>query len=233
MQKPQLCLAVLFAFTALTMCGQSGDATFSPLEMSVIHTLSPLPALPVDTTNKYRDSAAAALLGQKLFFEPRLSGPIQAGTRKEGQLGAIGEKGKIACRNCHMPESEWLFDTRSNNGGPIPNATALGSAWMTRNVSSVVNTVFYVHPRTQAHWRENDGFSDSEWFDAQSEPEGPPVQNGSRLQLAHVIFDHYHADYNAVFPDFPLSPLLANQQRFPATGSPYTDQANWNSLSAA
>ena len=63
---------------------------FSPLDWSVIDTLSPLPDLPVDTTNKYRDSPAAALLGQKLFFEPRLSGPIQTGTPQEGQLGAIG-----------------------------------------------------------------------------------------------------------------------------------------------
>src|ERR1051326_8128733 len=206
---------------------------FSPADRALIATLSPLPDLPVDTTNKYRDSAAAALLGQKLFFEPRLSGPIQTGTPAEGQLGAIGETGKIACRNCHMPESGWLFDIRSNNGGPIPNATALGSAWMTRNVSSVVNTVFYVHPGTQAHWRENDGFSDSEWFDAQSEPEGPPVQNGSRLQLAHVIFEHYHAEYTAAFPEWPLNPALNNYSRFPATGSPYTDTANWNSLSSS
>ena len=43
-----------------------------------------------------------------------------------------------------MPASKWLFDIRSNNGGAIPNATALGSAWMTRDVSSAVNTVFYV-----------------------------------------------------------------------------------------
>src|SRR5215468_4539873 len=194
---------------------------FSPQEWAVIKTLSPLPDLPVDTTNKYRDSPAAALLGQKLFFEPRLSGPIQTGTPQEGQLGAIGESGKIACRNCHMPESKWLFDTRSNNGGPVPNATALGSQWMTHNASSVVNTVFYTH-RTGAHWRENDGFSDSEWFDAQSEPEGPPVQNGSRLQLAHLIDDHYHSEYAAAFPDFPLDPGLADLSRFPATGSPYT-----------
>src|SRR5215467_10308102 len=207
------------------------EGFFSPQEWAIIKTLSPLPDLPVDTTNKFRDSAAAALLGQKLFFEPRLSGPIQVGTPAQGQLGAIGEKGKIACRNCHMPESKWLFDIRSNNGGPIPNATALGSAWMTRNVSSVVNTVFYIHAKTGAHWRENDGFSDSEWFDAQSEPEGPPVQNGSRLQLAHVIFDHYHDDYNHAFPEFPLDPGLADLTRFPATGSPYTDTANWNSLS--
>jgi len=209
----------------------SAGEGFSRREWAVIKTLSPLPALPVDTTNKYRDSPAATLLGQKLFFEPRLSGPIQTGTPQQGQLGMIGEAGKIACRNCHMPESKWLYDIRSNNGGAIPNATALGSQWMTRNVSSVVNTVFYVHAGSGAHWRENDGFSDSEWFDAQSEPEGPPVQNGSRLQLAHVIFEHYRDDYNHAFPEWPLDSGLADFKRFPATGSPYTDTANWNSLS--
>lgn len=120
-------------------------------------------------------------------------------------MGAIGDKGKIACRNCHMPESKWLFDIRSNNGGPIPNATSLGSAWMTRNASSIVNTVFYVN-KSGAHWRENDGYSDSEWFDAQSEPEGP-------------------------FPEWQLPSSTSNYARFPATGSPCTDAANWNSLS--
>jgi cytochrome c peroxidase len=58
------------------------------------------------------------------------------------------------------------------------------------------------------------------------------VQNGSRLQLAHVIFEHYRSDYNSAFADWPLDPALANYSRFPATGSPYTDTANWNSLSA-
>jgi len=211
---------------------QASNVTFSAQEWQTLHSLSPLPDLPVDTTNRYADSSAAARLGQKLFFEPRLSGPIQTGTPQEGQLGAIGDKYKIACRNCHMPESAWLYDIRSNNGGPIPNATALGSLWMTRNVSSIVNTVFYVN-HNGAHWRENDGYSDSEWFDAQSEPEGPPVQNGSRLQLAHLIFEHYRADYTAAFPEYPLDPGLADYTRFPATGSPYTDAANWNALSAA
>src|SRR5215467_11148876 len=231
MRKSLFVLGLGAAAAVWVVWGQGGHDGFSPSDWAKIKTLSPLPALPVDTTNKYRDSAAAALLGQRLFFEPRLSGPIQTGTPAQGQLGAIGETGKIACRNCHMPESGWLFDIRSNNGGPIPNATALGSLWMTRNVSSVVNTVFYVNPESGAHWRENDGFSDSEWFDAQSEPEGPPVQNGSRLQLAHVLFEHYRDDYNAAFPEWPLDKGLANDQRFPATGSPYTDTANWNRLS--
>jgi cytochrome c peroxidase len=56
------------------------------------------------------------------------------------------------------------------------------------------------------------------------------VQNGSRLQLAHVIFEHYRADYEAAFPEWPLDPGLADYGRFPATGSPYTDVANWNAL---
>jgi cytochrome c peroxidase len=206
---------------------------FSAADWTIVRTLSPLPAqLPVDITNKYRDSPEAAMLGQKLFFEPRLSGAIQRGTREEGQLGAIGEKGKIACRNCHMPESKWLFDTRSNNGTAIPNATALGSKWMTRKASSIVNTVFYVN-KSGAHWRENDGYSDSEWFDAQSEPEGAQVQNGSRLQLAHVIYDYYRDDYKAAFPDWPLPEALADLKRFPPTGSPSTDVENWKNLSAA
>jgi cytochrome c peroxidase len=240
LRRSRLCLGVLLGTAgfavALTyifpaaMASGGPDGLFSAQDWGVIKTLSPLPALPVDATNQYCDSPAAALLGQKLFFEPRLSGPIQAGAQAQGQLGAAGEKGKIACRNCHMPESKWLFDIRSNNGGPIPNATALGSQWMTRNVSSVVNTAFYVNVGTGAHWRENDGFSDSEWFDAQSEPEGPQVQNGSRLQLAHVIFEHYRRDYNLAFSKFPLDPGLADYKRFPATGSPYTDTANWNSL---
>lgn len=247
MRKPTLCFSLLLAFvgsgvssghlhlaaTSSKILGTSPDTkdeSFSLQEWAVIKTLSPLPALPVDTTNKYNDSPAAALFGQKLFFESRLSGPIQAGTPAEGQLGEIGQKGKIACRNCHMPESKWLFDIRSNNGGAIPNATALGSAWMPRKASSIVNTVFYVHPVSGAHWRENDGYSDSEWFDGQSEPEGPPVQNGSRLQLAHVIFEHYRDDYNHAFPEWPLDPALADFKRFPASGSPYTDSANWNGL---
>ena len=44
------------------------DDGFSSQERAVIRTLSPLPDLPVDTTDKYRNSRAAALLGQKLFW---------------------------------------------------------------------------------------------------------------------------------------------------------------------
>jgi len=170
MRRPSLLGAAVALLAAVLWQSCHAADPFSPAEWTVIRSLSPLPALPVDTTSKFRDSPDSAHLGQLLFFDPRLSGPIQEGSAAEGQLGAVGESGRIACRHCHMPESKWLFDIRSNNGGAIPNATALGSKCMSRNASSLVNTVFYVNPRTQAHWRENDGYADSEWFDAQSEP---------------------------------------------------------------
>jgi cytochrome c peroxidase len=113
MRRPTLYVPLLvmsFAFLAFSQNLARIGEPFSKAEWAIIDTLSPLPSLPVDTTNKYRDSSDAALLGQKLFFEPRLSGPIQTGTPAEGQLGNIGDKYKIACRNCHMPESKWLFD---------------------------------------------------------------------------------------------------------------------------
>ena len=114
-------------------------------------------------------------------------------------LGNVGEENKISCSDCHQPPTTWLYDERSDNGGPIPNATALGAGWFFRNVSTLVNTVFYVNGtgRDAKHWRANEGFSDSEWFDAQAEPETNTIFNGSRLRLAHVVFDHYRRSTTA------------------------------------
>jgi len=47
------------------------------IDWSQLNRLSPLPAPPVDTTNKYADAPAAALLGQKLFFDKPIAGQIQ------------------------------------------------------------------------------------------------------------------------------------------------------------
>jgi cytochrome c peroxidase len=214
------------------------DDGFSANDWQVLHTLSPVPdELPIDTTNKYADSPKAAALGQMIFFEKRLSGPILVAS----SLGQVGEVNKVACSDCHMPSTTWLYDVRSNNGGPIPNATALGTGWFIRNVSTLVNTVFYVQGSGEAapHWRANEGFSDSEWFDAQAEPEGNVLLNGSRLQLTHVIFDHYRDEYDAAFPEFPLDPGIADLKRFPATGAPpglansQQDLDNWNGMTPA
>ncbi|RKY22323.1 MAG: hypothetical protein DRQ55_01415 [Planctomycetota bacterium] len=72
-----------------------GDASASalvltPAEISLALEFSPLPAPPPDPTNAVADDAAAARLGQALFFDQRLSGP-----------------GEISCASCHQPELGW------------------------------------------------------------------------------------------------------------------------------
>lgn len=66
------------------------ETPFTPDEVEVILTFSPLPAPPPDPTNRVADNAAAAHFGQFLFFDPRMSG-----------------KGAISCASCHDPDNNW------------------------------------------------------------------------------------------------------------------------------
>ena len=136
---------------SLTVALQADHDTFSTQEWALIRTLSPLPPLPVDTTNKYAIPRRSAAWTEAVLRAAASPGRSRRNAQLKASSGRIGEKGKIACAGLPHAEYGWLFDIRSNNGGPIPNATALGSLWMTRNVSSIVNTVFYVTPRHPEH----------------------------------------------------------------------------------
>jgi cytochrome c peroxidase len=68
---------------------------FTPRELRMILTLSPLPDPPPDPTNAVADHPAAARLGQFLFFDTGLS----AGNR-------------VSCASCHDPSKGWT-DGRS------------------------------------------------------------------------------------------------------------------------
>ena len=59
---------------------------FTEEELHEIRKLSPLPELPPSPTNRFADNPAAALLGQKLFYDARLSG-----------------NGEVSCATCHDP----------------------------------------------------------------------------------------------------------------------------------
>lgn len=60
---------------------------FSDTERARIAGLSPLQTPPPDPTNAVADDPAAALLGQRLFFDARLSA-----------------NGEVSCASCHRPE---------------------------------------------------------------------------------------------------------------------------------
>jgi len=58
----------------------------SELALLRLQWIANLPALPSDPTNEYADNAAAAKLGQKLFFDKQFSA-----------------NGEVACVSCHIP----------------------------------------------------------------------------------------------------------------------------------
>ncbi|MFO0579415.1 MAG: cytochrome c peroxidase [Polyangia bacterium] len=211
--------------TSATGCDALVDDMFTSAEWDKIKTLSPLPDVPKDTTNKYADSAAAAKLGQSLFFDKRYSGPIIVGSDgTNGGNGQVGETGKVACASCHDVTKFWI-DTRSK-----PNNTSLGAAWVARNASTPVNASYY-------KWLENDGLRDSQWSDSLTDPEDPGSMNGSRLRIAHLLWNKYRDQYNAIFTETPLpaalDPAAPDAARFPADGKPSDAMSDWSKMTAA
>ncbi|MEO2092817.1 MAG: cytochrome c peroxidase [bacterium] len=94
--------ALLLSTLAVAALGQ-GDLPgpeFSARDLQRIASLSPLGPVPGDETNRFALDPRAALLGQRLFFEPGLSA-----------------NGKTACATCHDPEQSF--------GDGLPRAVAL------------------------------------------------------------------------------------------------------------
>lgn len=179
-------------------------------ERAQLAELSPRPPLPADPTNRFAGSAAAARLGQRLFFDPALSGPL----RIASELGAIGDRGKVACHTCH--DGPVLDDRR-----PPPDHVSLGTGRGTRNSPPLVDAAAY-------RWSNWAGRFDSQWSLVLAVIEKPEVMNGSRVDVARRLVEHYRADYEAAFGPLPAA---LDGKRFPAGARP-PDPA-WSKMTAA
>ena len=188
---------------AAGMGGEAG-ASSPPWMVDVrLSALSPLPALPPDPTNNYVDNAGAALLGQKLFFDKRYSGALTVA----GELGAVGDTGKVACSTCHLGGAM--------SDGRTPFNVTLGTGLHTRNAPALVNSSFY-------EWTNWGGRFAAQWELPLAVAENPLTMNSTRLKLAHFIYDNYKLEYEAVFGALPeaLASTAADAARFPAAGKP-------------
>jgi cytochrome c peroxidase len=100
-------------------------------ELAAIYRHSPLGKPAADLTNAVADNSAAALLGQRLFYDVRLSG-----------------KGRIACATCHQPAHAFT------DGRPVARALGIG----TRNTPTLLNeafgTWFFWDGRTDSQWSQ-------------------------------------------------------------------------------
>jgi cytochrome c peroxidase len=203
----------------LCACGNDTFSGFTAAQVQQLKSLSPLPPIPADSTNRYADNPAAAALGQRFFNDRASAGPLGP-SGVSGGLGMLGETGKVACSSCHMPQSSFI-DTRSN-----PNNVSSGAnGFQTRNTTSLVNNVFYT-------WFNSNGGRDTNWV-AGTAIEGASNANATRLTLAHRIFSAYRADYDAVFTpklDPALDPNSPDHARFPPSGRT-TDPA-WQGMTA-
>jgi cytochrome c peroxidase len=190
------------------------DPVFTPDAWSTLQALSPdaLPAPPPDPTNRFADAAAAAALGQQLFFDPSFSGQL-LDTDNQGPPQALGvatatsgETGKVACAGCHLPASGFS-DTRS-----FQLQISLGAGWGRRRAPSLLD----VGQATLIMW---DGRKDSLFSQIFGPLETVVEMNSSRLYMAEQLYKLYQSDYEAVFG--PMPPL-GDATQFPPLAADVT-----------
>lgn len=196
-------------------CGDT-ECRFTVEEWTIVEGLSPLPETPPDPTNKYADDPRAVALGKKLFFEKRYSAGLKIGNDgTNGAAGEIGDTETMGCAMCHIPSASFV-DTRSN-----PNNTSVGVKWTTRNTPTIINVA---HHKLHGYA----GKQDSLWCQASLSPESGSNSAGNRCGYAHMLFEHYREEYDALFDD-PLPTALSTSapdaSRFPTKCKPKSGDA--------
>lgn len=199
---------VVVLFVLVLGCGRTAKSPpgeLLPDERAALATQSPLPATPPDPTNAVADDPRAAALGQMLFFDVDLAGPLLVDSER-GEAGALR---KLSCRSCH--------------GGPALDDpgkhVSVGAKPGTRNSPPILDSVFYT-------WINWGGRFDSQWALTLGAIEKSDVMNGTRLGVVQVIRTQYRTEYEALFG--PLGPEVA---QFPPSGKPGTPA--WDGMSEA
>jgi cytochrome c peroxidase len=170
---------------------------------------------PPDTSNKYAFDPGAIELGKKLYFDPNFSGnathadmllrPMTtAGRAPEGQPI------NVSCNSCHDVSGGGTDHTSS------PNYVSLGAGVYDVNSQQTFNTAWL----DIVYWN---GRNDSVWSQILAVVESHVSVNGSRDRVAWRIVDKYKAEYEAVFPEYPLPAAMdsvaAQQARLNGDGT--------------
>jgi cytochrome c peroxidase len=123
----------------------------------------------------------------------------------------LSSTGTVSCATCHLPGREFQDDV----------ALASGTGTTDRRTMPIAGTAY-------APFLFWDGRKDSQWAQALGPLESPVEHGGTRAQYAHVIAEHYRADYEALFGTLP------DLRRVPRTAAPVQDSAAaaaWAALS--
>jgi cytochrome c peroxidase len=128
----------------------------------------------------------------------------------------FSSNGSVACGTCHLPERSFTDGLRTGQGvGQMP-----------RKTMTVVGTAY-------DQWLFWDGRKDSQWAQALAPLESLVEHGGTRTMYAHLVAEHYHEPYEAVFGRLPD---LSDPARFPAQAGPHGDAdavAAWDAMEPA
>lgn len=98
----------------------------------------------------------------------------------------LSSNGRVSCASCHMPDREFQ-DGRTRG---------IGVGTTDRRTMPIAGTAY-------SPWQFWDGRKDSQWAQALGPLESPVEHGGSRTQYAHVVAEHYRAEYEAIFGPLP------------------------------
>ncbi|CAN5722618.1 cytochrome c peroxidase [soil metagenome] len=114
----------------------------------------------------------------------------------------LSSTGTVSCATCHRVEREFQDD--------VPLGQGVGTT--DRRTMPVAGTAY-------APFLFWDGRKDSQWSQALGPLESPVEHGGSRAQYAHVVAQHYRAEYEALFGALP------DLNGVPAAAGPVVDSA--------
>ena len=140
----------------------------------------------------------------------------------DAQAAALGRKlffdprlsvnGRVSCATCHQPERDFQDGLPLSKGVGTTNRRAMP-------IAGTAHLPFLF-------W---DGRKDSQWAQALGPLESAVEHGGTRAQYAHVIGQHYRADYEAIFGRLP------DLASIPPNAGPVADPqaaAAWRHLSS-
>ena len=114
----------------------------------------------------------------------------------------LSSNGRVSCASCHVPEKGFQDGT--------PRAQGVGTT--TRRTMPIAGTAY-------SPWMFWDGRKDSQWAQALGPLESPVEHGGTRTLYAHVVAEHYRAEYEAIFGPLP------DVSRLPRNAGPVPDSA--------
>jgi cytochrome c peroxidase len=202
------------AFCAGEGCG------WEPGAWQRLTTLVNPPPPPPDPTNQWADIPEVAALGKRFYFDPAFSGVSrQADALHRATTAARAPAGQainISCATCH-DVARGGVDVTS-----VPGNLSVGAGVTDVNAQPTINSAY----RKTVFWN---GRLDSLWGLNLVVAESDTTLNGTRLQTAHVLADHYGDDVSALFGSVLVPDWRQQVATLPATGKP--GSSDYESLS--